>query len=170
MVAAACPSCGRNLPGAEAYRRERSGRRRAATWAIVLGLMIAVYGYLSEGGPRIIDTRWGRSTAGSLRVHIIVGLAFAAYGAFSLYRLREDAQPHVSSSRERLEVRSTLRFGIARPSAGRLLTQGIRPEPYRNRTDHAVASVIAMPNGSAPGESRARQPWAPAARSLCGGA
>jgi hypothetical protein len=71
--------------------RERSGNRSAAAWAIVLGLLIAGYGFLSEGGSRIIDTRWGRSTAGSSKVMtIIVGLAFAAYGAYSLYGQRED--------------------------------------------------------------------------------
>ena len=72
--------------------RERSGERKWATGAIVLGLLIAVYGYMSEGGDRIIDTRWGRSTAGAERVQIIVtGLAFAAYGAFSFYKHRNQA-------------------------------------------------------------------------------
>ena len=90
-VVDACPACGAYLPGTEAHRREMSGKRKTAAWAIVLGAIIFIYGYLSEGGPRIINTSRGMSTAGSIRLQIIgVGLALAGYGAFSLYRLRQD--------------------------------------------------------------------------------
>ncbi len=90
-VVEACPSCGRNLPGTEVYRRERSGKRKTAAWSIVIGLVIIVLGYQFEGGPRIVDTRRGPSTAGSIRLQIMAaGLAFMGYGVFSLYRLRDD--------------------------------------------------------------------------------
>ena len=92
-VAEACASCGRNLPGTGAHRREVSEKRKTAMWSIALGLVITVLGYqFLEGGPRIIDTRWGPSTAGILKGEVIVaGLAFVGYGVFSLYRLRDDA-------------------------------------------------------------------------------
>jgi hypothetical protein len=86
-----CPSCRRYLPGTEAYRRVTSSKRKTAAWAIVLGLVILTYGFLSEGGPRVINTRRGMSTAGSIRLQIIgAGLALTGYGGFALYRSRED--------------------------------------------------------------------------------
>lgn len=91
-VAEACLSCGRNLPGTAAYRRELSGKRKTAAWSIVLGLAITVAGYLFEGGDRIIDTRRGPSTDTALKLQIIAaGLAFTGYGVVTLYRLRDEA-------------------------------------------------------------------------------
>jgi hypothetical protein len=90
-VADTCASCRRYLPGTEGHRHETSGKRKTATWAIVLGLVIAVFGYLLEGGPQIINTRRGPATEGSFRLQLIlVGAGLAGYGAFSLYRLREE--------------------------------------------------------------------------------
>jgi len=91
-AAEACPSCGRNLPGGTAYRVERSGKRKTATWAIVIGLVIIVFGFQLEGGPRIIDTRRGPSSAALIKFEVIVaGVAFIGYGIFSLWRLRDEA-------------------------------------------------------------------------------
>lgn len=90
--AEACASCGRNLPGTAARRRENAGKRKWARWAIVLGLGITVASfYFFEGGPRIVDTRRGPSTATAIKVQaILTGLAFAGYAAYSLYQLRDD--------------------------------------------------------------------------------
>ena len=90
-VAETCASCLRPLPGTEGHRHEPSGKRKTAMLAIVLGLVMAVFGYLSEGGPRIINSRRGPSTEGSVRLQLIlVGAGLAGYGAFSLYRLRDE--------------------------------------------------------------------------------
>ncbi len=90
-VAGTCASCRRYLPGTEGHRHLTSGKRKTATWSIVLGLVIAVFGYLSEGGPNIINTRRGVSTEGTIRLQIIlVGVGLAGYGAFLLYRLRDE--------------------------------------------------------------------------------
>ena len=87
-----CPSCGRKLPGGTAYRVERSGKRKTATWSFAIGLVITVLGFQLEGGPRIIDTRRGPSSAALIKFEVIVaGIAFIGYGVFSLYRLRDDA-------------------------------------------------------------------------------
>ena len=90
-VAEACPSCGRNLPGGNAYRVERSGKRKTATLSFAIGLVITLLGFQLEGGPRIIHTRRGPSSAALIKFEVIVaGIAFIAYGVFSLYRLRDD--------------------------------------------------------------------------------
>ena len=90
-VADTCASCRRYLPGTGGHRRETSGKRKTAMLAIVLGLVMAVFGYLSEGGPQIINTRRGPSTEGTFRLQLIlVGVGLAGYGAFSLYRLRDE--------------------------------------------------------------------------------
>ena len=92
LAAEACPSCGRNLPGGTAYRVERAGKRKTATWAIVIGLVIIVSGVQLEGGPRIIDTRRGPSSAALIKFEVILtGVAFIGYGIFSLWRLRDEA-------------------------------------------------------------------------------
>lgn len=91
-VADTCQSCRRFLPGTEGHRRERSGKRKTAAWSIVLGLVIGAFGYVSEGGAEIISTRRGPSTAGNIRLQIIIGgLSLTGYGAFSLYRLRDES-------------------------------------------------------------------------------
>jgi hypothetical protein len=55
-------------------------------------MVIFTYGYLSEGGARIVNTKRGMSTAGSIRLQIVaVGLVLTGYGAFALYRSREDS-------------------------------------------------------------------------------
>jgi hypothetical protein len=87
----ACPSCGRNLPGGAAYRVERSGQRKTAIWSIGIGLVIVVLGFQLEGGPRLVDTRYGRTPASLIKFEAIVaGVAFVGYGVFSLYRLRDE--------------------------------------------------------------------------------
>jgi hypothetical protein len=71
---------------------ERSGKRKTATWAIVIGLVIVVLGFQLEGGDRMIDTRRGPTSAGLIKFEAIAaGMAFVGYGVLSLYRLRDDA-------------------------------------------------------------------------------
>ena len=86
-----CPSCGRHVPGTEGYRRAKTTKRNASAATLLAALVLATYGFFTDGGPRVISTRRGSSTAQTIKIQLIAGgIGIAAFSAFSLYRVLRD--------------------------------------------------------------------------------